>query len=581
MSHFRHNEGEVARQSSKDMDDGQRPHQSGRYQENSSHIMEHLATFTVNEDAGIVTPIDGMRRLLQMEKNTGIWSQKMKLCLDKNSVLITDFETGELIERFPYYLIESPTAFTSDDVLELYNNVLVFIVSAGDGVQSEMHIFQSQSISAVHLVEDIKYLLNNSSARTESPTTYSNQAISLRKNEEADFYKNSRELYSTNVGANTESRMFEDIVSEKYEREVNLLNSCFDDIEKFIARLQHTAAAVREIERRKYKKREIGDGLLNLHTRPPTEQEFVDILAKFKLSFNLLSKLKSHIHDPNAPELVHFLFTPLALIVEAARDTYSESQLASNVVEPLLTSDTIQFLMNCVSSKETELWKSLGASWITPAEQWCEREEMGNIRGYNRPSHSMGNEFPLPRSDQYGLADDQQIDYGHLPGTSASSRLNMLSGYKYKHKMSEQRNFDPSIGEEIEVNHVQDGLRTQDQALGGMQIQNISGEDISDNAHSSSQHLGKYKTRHSPMEMDNLNEKWLSQLRMKGAKVVVVCYPRIANNDKELSVVKGEYLEIIDDSRKWWKVRNVNGNVGHIPSTIVAPVYVTSSAHKN
>lgn len=95
MSHFRHNEGDVARQSSsKEMEDGQRPHHSGRYQENPSHIMEHLATFTVNEDAGIVTPIDGMRRLLQMEKNTGIWSQKMKLCLDKNSVLITDFETG-------------------------------------------------------------------------------------------------------------------------------------------------------------------------------------------------------------------------------------------------------------------------------------------------------------------------------------------------------------------------------------------------------------------------------------------------------------------------------------------------------
>lgn len=38
--------------------------------------------------------------------------------------------------------------------------------------------------------------------------------------------------------------------SEKYERDVTVLNHCFDDIEKFIARLQHAAAASRELERR-------------------------------------------------------------------------------------------------------------------------------------------------------------------------------------------------------------------------------------------------------------------------------------------------------------------------------------------
>lgn len=39
--------------------------------------------------------------------------------------------------------------------------------------------------------------------------------------------------------------------SEKYERDVTVLNHCFDDIEKFIARLQHAAAASRELERRR------------------------------------------------------------------------------------------------------------------------------------------------------------------------------------------------------------------------------------------------------------------------------------------------------------------------------------------
>jgi hypothetical protein len=49
-----------------------------------------------------------------------------------------------------------------------------------------------------------------------------------------------------------------------------------------------------------------------------------------------------------------------------------------------------------------------------------------------------------------------------------------------------------------------------------------------------------------------------------------VTYPRSASNDKELSVLRGEFLEILDDSRKWWKARNSRGHVGHVPHTIVS-----------
>lgn len=46
-------------------------------------------------------------------------------------------------------------------------------------------------------------------------------------------------------------------------------------------------------------------------------------------------------------------------------------------------------------------------------------------------------------------------------------------------------------------------------------------------------------------------------------------YPRTANNDKELTVVRGELLEVLDDTRKWWKARNSRGRVAHVPHTIV------------
>lgn len=69
--------------------------------------------------------------------------------------------------------------------------------------------------------------------------------------------------------------------------------------------------------------------------------------------------------------------------------------------------------------------------------------------------------------------------------------------------------------------------------------------------------------------LDPQLEAWLEDLQARDAKIVQVTYPRTANNDKELTVVRGEFLEILDDTRKWWKARNLRGRVAHVPHTIV------------
>lgn len=74
---------------------------------------------------------------------------------------------------------------------------------------------------------------------------------------------------------------------------------------------------------------------------------------------------------------------------------------------------------------------------------------------------------------------------------------------------------------------------------------------------------------------------WLASLATRGAKVVQVTYPRTANNDKELTVARGEYLEILDDTRKWWKARNIHGQVAHVPHTIVTPLSNSTTNNTN
>lgn len=121
-----------------------------------------------------------------------------------------------------------------------------------------------------------------------------------------------------------------------------MLNHCFDDIEKFILKLQQAMAASRELQQARRKLSKRGSlsaaeaaasaasaapaltatelSLLSARARGPNEEDYFEILSKFKLAFNLLAKLKGCIHEPNAPELVHFLFTPLAIIIESARN---------------------------------------------------------------------------------------------------------------------------------------------------------------------------------------------------------------------------------------------------------------------
>lgn len=81
---------------------------------------------------------------------------------------------------------------------------------------------------------------------------------------------------------------------------MSILNHCFDDIERFIIRLQHAAAALRELQQRNHKRHgksgHTGDGLLAVRAKGPSEEEFYEIFAKFKLAFNLLARLKGNVH---------------------------------------------------------------------------------------------------------------------------------------------------------------------------------------------------------------------------------------------------------------------------------------------
>ena len=46
---------------------------------------------------------------------------------------------------------------------------------------------------------------------------------------------------------------------------------------------------------------------------------------------------------------------------------------------------------------------------------------------------------------------------------------------------------------------------------------------------------------------------------------------------RELSVTKGEYLEVMDDTKKWWHCRNSAGETGFVPHTLLKALIYTGT----
>jgi hypothetical protein len=62
---------------------------------------------------------------------------------------------------------------------------------------------------------------------------------------------------------------------------------------------------------------------------------------------------------------------------------------------------------------------------------------------------------------------------------------------------------------------------------------------------------------------------FLRDLTKRRARVARVNADRVSRHVRELTVTKGEYLEILDDTRRWWACSNVSGQLGYVPSTIL------------
>ncbi|XP_067915082.1 epidermal growth factor receptor kinase substrate 8a isoform X7 [Heterodontus francisci] len=330
-----------------------------------------------------------------------------------------------------------------------------------------------------------------------------------------------------------------DMAAVRIDRDVQILNHVLDDVEAFVIKLQKAAEAFSQLSQRKKskksKKKGPGEGVLTLRSKPPPQDEFIDCFQKFKHAFNLLAKLRTHIQNPSAVDLVHFLFTPLNMVIQ----TSSGPEMGSSVLSPLLTKDAIDFLNACVTPEEREIWFSLGETWTKPRSEWpkdqfippyvprfrngweppllsflgtpCEQE-------LNNLAESVANaEHQRRQEEQRRLSEEQAISQDHLPA----------DGYAFNNSNYKRRSL------------LQQG--TADAAFKRL----------------SSRHVARNYDTHV-----NAEPKKFAKSK----------YDFVARNNNELSVMKDDLLEIIDDRKQWWKVKNQSGMSGYVPNNILDPM---------
>ncbi|XP_060694829.1 epidermal growth factor receptor kinase substrate 8-like protein 2 [Hemiscyllium ocellatum] len=498
--------------------------------ETSQYHVEHLATFAMDKSESIVTIDDGVKKLLQLDSKGKVWTQEMLLQVNDKAIRLLDCESQDELENFPLNTVHHCQTVLNQSK---YSSVLLLMCQDSDQHKPDMHFFNCDEVGAEMIHADVESAISDCKGGQKiRPQTLKVNQEKMKKQRETIIPSPPQSIAPAHPPgvksraaaimepsgpveqdrrsiSSQEHEESPEVLAQKIEKDVQILNCTLDDIEFFVAKLQKAAEAYSQLNQRKKskknKKKAPAEGMLTLRAKPPLPAEFTDCLQKIKLTLNLLAKLKRHIQNPTAVELLHFLFGPLDLVVQAL----GGPDIPRTIISPLLSKDATEFLRVHLGAKEVKLWESLGEAWTRSRADWPKEQ---HVPPYV-PRFRNGWEPPLE-------------NFRGVPW-----ELDL-------HQMAD------SVATTADVQRRQEEMRRQSEE------------------HSS--------TPCFPPPNGNYEAQGIHQQK----RYVRIVYDFVARNANELSVLKDEILEVVEDNKQWWKLKSKFGETGYVPYNMLSVVNI-------
>ncbi|XP_072448291.1 epidermal growth factor receptor kinase substrate 8-like protein 2 isoform X2 [Chiloscyllium punctatum] len=495
--------------------------------ETSQYHVEHLATFAMDKSESIVTIDDGVKKLLQLDSKGKVWTQEMLLQVNDKAIRLLDCESQDELENFPLNTVHHCQTVLNQSK---YSSVLLLMCQDSDQHKPDMHFFNCDEVGAEMIHADVESAISDCKGGQKiRPQTLKVNQEKMKKQRETIIPSPPQSIAPAHPPgvksraaavmapsgpveqdrrsiSSQEHEESPEVLSQKIEKDVQILNCTLDDIEFFVAKLQKAAEAYSQLNQRKKskknKKKAPAEGMLTLRAKPPLPAEFTDCLQKIKLTLNLLAKLKRHIQNPTAVELLHFLFGPLDLVVQAI----GGPDIPRTIISPLLSKDATEFLRGHLIAKEVKLWESLGEAWTRSRADWPKEQ---HVPPYV-PRFRNGWEPPL--ENFRGVP--WELDLHQVADSTTDVQRRQEEMRRQSEEYSSTPCFPPPNG-----NYEAQGIQQQ-------------------------------------------------------KKYVRIVYDFVARNANELSVLKDEILEVVEDNKQWWKLKSKFGETGYVPFNMLSVVNI-------
>ncbi|XP_075047225.1 epidermal growth factor receptor kinase substrate 8-like protein 1 isoform X2 [Mixophyes fleayi] len=530
----------------------------------SQYQVNHLVTFTIDEDDDVHTVEDAIRKLNAMDAKGKIWIQEMILQVNSSTVKLLDVESKEDLEVYPVSVIQR-----CDTILPERRTQSLLVLVCQDRYQpkADVHFFQCDDVGAELIREDINSALSDfktgdNSKRTEA--LRNNKAkISQQSSSSSNSFMPQRQWKQPQTQYVTPAQILEresqrrsprstitplnpQIIINPVPQMQHSRNSSQDAIYSQVVRNGRNSGSPQMQQKKSQPEQTVVDGdtqdpmtnragrevdLLN-HCFDDIEF-FMGNLQKSAEAFKVLNQRKKSRRSKKL-EAGEGLLTLRAKPprLEDYEDTAQKfkycfcllARLKTNIMNPSST-ELVHFLFGPLkmlvdSSGGVEMASEITSPMLTKEAVILLKEclddnetELWNSLGPNWTKPRL--EFPRDYSQSY----NPTFKNGWVPTNS--------DGRPWE---------DP-----IELQHRHEELRSQQ-----------SGPQI-----------------HQPPPPPVLNGH-----QETNSQRVSCTYDFVARNSSELSVLHGEELEVLDDTKKWWKVQNRFGQIGYVPYNILAPVTV-------